>query len=84
MPKSKPHLQRRSDFVGTNPIAQHNDAGILVTRVGNEYRFAVEIDVDTVVEVESTTDKHQVDAIITDLLPQLPEIRDRFDQCFKE
>jgi len=80
----KPHLQRRSDFIGTNPIAEHNDAGILVTRVGNEYRFAVEIDVDTVVEVDSTTDKHKVDDIIAGMLPMLPQIRERFDQCYPE
>jgi hypothetical protein len=80
----KPHLQRRSDFVGNNPIAQHNDAGILVTRVGNEYRFGVELDVDSVVEVERTTDKHAVDSIIQRLLPELESIRARFDQCYPD
>jgi len=80
----KPHLQRKSDFLSNHAIAQHNDAGIFVTRVGDEYRFAVELDVDTVVEVEKTRDKHQVDSIITGLLPQLPEIRERFGDCFTE
>ncbi|MCX7572234.1 hypothetical protein OS242_20200 [Tumebacillus sp. DT12] len=80
----KPHLQRRSDFIGTNPIAEHNEAGILVTRVGNEYRFAVELDVDTVVEVEKTTDKMAVDSIINRMLPELDSIRERFDGCFPD
>lgn len=82
--KIKPHLQRRSDFLSNNAIAEHNDAGILVTRVGNEYRFAVELDVDTVVEVEQTRDKHEVNDIITRLLPELPEIRDQYGDCFPD
>jgi hypothetical protein len=82
--KIKPHLQRRSDFIGANPIAEHNDAGITVTKVGNEYRFAVDLDVDTVVEVARTTDKHQVTDIVNDLLPQLPEIRERFGDCLPD
>lgn len=80
----KPHLQRRSDFLSNNAVAEHNDAGILVTRVGNEYRFAVELDVDTVVEVDATQNKHEVTDKINDLIPQLPSIRERFDQCFRE
>lgn len=79
--KVKPHLQRRSDFVGSNPIAEHNDAGILVLRDGGDYRFAVELDVDTVVEVESTNHKEQVAMIIDDLRTRLPEIRERFGDC---
>jgi hypothetical protein len=82
--KMKPHMQRRSDFVGNNAIAEHNDAGILVTRIGNEYHFAVELDVDSVVEVDQTADKHQVTNIINDLILQLPEIRDRFQDCYPE
>jgi hypothetical protein len=81
---TKPHLQRRSDFLGNNAIAEHNDAGILVTRIGNEYHFAVEVDVDTVVEVEQTRDKHQVTGIINGLIPQIPEIRDRFKDCYED
>lgn len=80
----KPHLQRRSDFIGSNPIAEHNDAGILVTRVGDTYHFAVELDVDSVVEVETTRDKERVNVIINELLPKLPEIRDRFGDCLPD
>lgn len=80
----KPHLQRRSDFIGNSPIAEHNDAGILVLRDGNEYRFAVELDVDTVVELEKTDNKDQVTYIIDSLRERLPEIRDQFGDCFTE
>lgn len=80
----KPHLQRRADFVSNNPIADQNEAGILVTRVGNEYHVAVELDVDSVVEVERTKDKDEVPTIINSLLPQLEDIRDRFKDCFPD
>ncbi len=82
--QQKPHLQRRSDFIGNHFIAEHNDAGILVTREGNTYHFAVELDVDSVVEVETTQDKKRVPEIIDSLLPQLSEIRERFGDCFPE
>ncbi|KEO81009.1 hypothetical protein [Tumebacillus flagellatus] len=80
----KPHLQRRSDFIGNNPVAEHNDAGILVLRDGNQYRFAVELDVDTVVEVEQTDQKEQVTYIIDSLRERLPAIKDRFGDCYPE
>lgn len=82
--QQKPHLQRRSDFVGNKFIAEHNDAGILVTREGNTYHFAVELDVDSVVEVESTQEKDRVPEIIDSLLPQLPKIRERFGDCLPD
>lgn len=84
MTKIKPHIQRRSDFISNNPIAEHNDAGILVTKIGNEYRFAVELDVDSVVEVEHTKNKHQVNEIIENLIPEIPKIRDRFEDCLPD
>ncbi|MFC4766849.1 hypothetical protein [Effusibacillus consociatus] len=80
----KPHLQRRSDFIGDNFIAEHNDAGILVTREGNTYHFAVELDVDSVVEVESTQEKDRVNDIINSLIPKIPDIRERFGDCLPD
>ncbi|GAX89204.1 hypothetical protein [Effusibacillus lacus] len=80
----KPHLQRRSDFVGNKFIAEHNDAGILVTREGNTYHFAVELDVDSVVEVEQTRDKDQVNDIINELIPKIPDIKERFGNCLPD
>jgi hypothetical protein len=80
----KPYIRRRSDFIGDNFIAEHNDAGILVTREGDTYHVGVEVDVDTVVEVETTKDKHQVQPIIESLLPKLEEIRDHYRHCYRE
>jgi hypothetical protein len=82
--QQKPHLQRRSDFVGNSFIAEHNDAGILVTREGNTYHLAVELDVDSVVEVATTQNSDQVNDMINELLPKLPEIRERFGDCLPD
>lgn len=80
----KPHLQRKSDFVRNNPIAEHNNAGILVTRQGNRYRFAIELDIDSVVEVAETENQHHVPDIINSLIPKVPAYRERFSDCFPD
>ncbi|KKM10594.1 hypothetical protein SY88_13085 [Clostridiales bacterium PH28_bin88] len=80
----KPHIQRRSDFIGDNPIADHNDAGILVTRDGGTYKVAVEVDVDTVVQMGSTEDKDQAGALVKELVPCIHEIRERYSRCFPD
>ncbi len=55
-----------------------------MTREGNTYHFAVELDVDSVVEVDSTQDKERVNEIIDSLIPKVPEIREQFGNCLPD
>lgn len=77
----KPYLRRRSDFIGANPIAEENAAGIIAVRDGNRYKVAVEMDVDTVVWVDETRDRRALGELVEGLVAQVPEIRARFAGC---
>ncbi len=80
----KPHLMRKSDFIKDKGIVNHNDAGIYVVRDGNKYQFGVEMDVDTIVFVEETTNKDDIYRLLDDIRYEIREIREEFDNCFKE
>jgi len=80
----KAHLMRKSDFIADKGITEHNNAGIYVVRDGNKYQVGVEMDVDTIVFVDETTDKKEVDQIVENVLYEIDDIRARFDNCFKE
>jgi hypothetical protein len=77
----KPYIRRRSDFIGSNPIAEENDAGIIVVRDGNKYKIAVEMDVDTVVWVDEIKDRRALDGLIDSLIDKAPAIRKQFAGC---
>jgi len=79
--KMKPYIRRRSDFIGSNPISEENDAGIIVIRDGNKYKVAVEMDVDTVVWVDETENRRDLDSLIEGLIDKVPEIREQFAGC---
>jgi hypothetical protein len=74
---------RKSDFIGSDPIAQHNDAGIIVTKVEQTFNVAVEIDQDTVVQVDSTS-ADRVDNVVNQLIPEVDSFKDRFKNCFPD
>lgn len=74
---------RKSKFVGSSPVVEENAAGIIVTKAGQTYNVAVEVDDDTVVQVDSTS-KDKLDNSIEELLPQVDEYRDRFKNCFRD
>ncbi|TCS83217.1 hypothetical protein [Tepidibacillus fermentans] len=80
----KPHVMRKSEFLADKGITSYNNSGIFVVRDGNKYQFAVELDVDTVVFVDETEDKEKIPMMINNLLYEIGEIRERFDQCFPE
>ena len=80
----KPHLMRKADFIKDKGIVDHNATGIYVVRDGNKYQFGVELDVDSVVFVNETEDKHEINRILDDTMYEIGEIRERFDDCFKE
>ncbi len=80
----KPHLMRKSDFLADKGITSHNDAGIYVVRDGNKYQVAVELDVDSVVFVEETANKDDIDRILDDVLYEIEDIKAQFDGCREE
>ncbi len=80
----KPHVMRKSEFLADKGMTSYNNAGIFVVRDGNKYQFAVELDVDTVVFVDEVEEKEEVPLKIDNLLYEIGDIRDRFDQCFPE
>ena len=80
----KPHVMRKSEFLADKGMTSYNNAGIFVVRDGNKYQFAVEIDVDTVVFVDEVEDKEAIPLKIDNLLYDIEDIRDRYDQCFPE
>lgn len=80
----KPHLMRKSDFIKDKGIVEHNASGVYVVRDGNKYQFGVDMDVDTVVFVNETTNKDDISRILEDVRYEIGEIRDQFDNCFKE
>jgi hypothetical protein len=80
----KPHLMSRADFFGSKGIVAQSDAGVYVVREGNEYQLGVEIDVDTVVFLDKTTDNDQVQQMLDNTVFDIHSIRERFDQCFPE
>lgn len=75
---------RKSDFLKDKGIVEHNAAGMYVVRDGNEYQLAVELDVDSVVYLDKTTDRHKVRAMVDNTLSEIKEIRARFGECFTE
>jgi len=82
--KMKPHVMRKSAFIADKGVTSHNDAGVYVVRDGNKYQFGVEIDVDTVAFVNETTNKDEIKRIMDDILYEIGDIRDQFDQCFPD
>lgn len=80
----KPHLMRKSDFIKDKGIVDYNESGIYVLKDGNKYQFGVELDVDSIVFVDETTEKDDVNRIIDDIMYDISSIREQFDNCFKE
>lgn len=80
----KPHLMRKSEFIKDKGIVNYNKSGIYVIKDGNQYQFGVELDVDSIVFVEETTNKEDINRIIDDIIFDIGEIRDQFDNSFKE
>lgn len=80
----KPHLMRKSDFVGSKGIVAHSDLGAFVVREGNEYQLGVEIDVDTVVFLDKTEDNDRVQMMLDNAVYEIDDIRERFEGCFPE
>lgn len=74
----------KSDFIKDKGIVDHNATGIYVVRDGNKYQFGVELDVDSVVFVEETTNKDEINRILDDVMYEIGDIRERFDDCFME
>jgi hypothetical protein len=80
----KPHVMRRSDFFGSKGIVAQSDVGAYVVRDGNVYQLGVEIDVDTVVMVDQTTDNDKIQMMLDNAVFDLDRIRAEFDQCYPE
>lgn len=80
----KPHLMRKSDFLGDKGIVSHNATGIYVVKDGNRYQFGVELDVDSIVFVNETTEKDEINMILEDVMYEIGDIRERFDDYYKE
>lgn len=77
----KPYIRKRSDFIGSNPIAEENKAGVLVVREGNKFNVAVEMDPDTVVWVDQTQDNRAIPGLLDSWVGQVEEIREQFKGC---
>lgn len=80
--QQEPHLRNRSDFIGNQPLAKRTDEGILVARSGNEYRVAVELNIDSVVEVATAQNEQQAQEIIERLKPEVPDLKQQFETYF--
>ena len=80
----KPHLMRRSDFIGSKGIVAQSDVGAMVVREGNEYQLGVELDVDTVVFLDKTEDNNMVQMMLDNAVYEIDDIRERFIDCYPE
>ena len=80
----KPHLMRKSDFIKDKGVVNHDASGIYVLRDGNRYQFAIELDVDSVVFVNETTDKDEINRIMEETRYDMGEIKNNFKDCFRE
>lgn len=75
---------RKADFLKDKGIVNHNASGIYVVRDGNRYQVGVELDVDSVVLVNETTNKDEISKILDDVMFELGDIRERFGDYFKD